>query len=64
MGSIISFKDLIVWQKIHFLVFGTYNFTMIFPKRGSFCVNKSDRKSSSFLAANTAEGLKKKTLAN
>ena len=56
-----SFKDLIVWQKAHALVLDVYKLTEIFPKYELFGLTSQIRRSAVSIAANIAEGYKKKS---
>lgn len=56
-----SFRDLIVWQKAHELVLGIYQKTMDFPKEETYGLTSQVRRSSVSVAANIAEGFKKKS---
>ena len=64
MGSIISFKDLIVWQKSHFFVLEIYSITASFPNEEVFALTSQMRRAAVSVPANIAEGFKKRTLAN
>jgi four helix bundle protein len=55
-----SFRDLIVWQKAHELVLGVYHKTQSFPKEEAYALTSQIRRSSMSVAANIAEGFKKK----
>lgn len=55
-----SFRDLIVWQKAHELVLGVYQKTQNFPKEEVYALTSQVRRSSMSVAANIAEGFKKK----
>lgn len=64
MGIIISFKDLIVWQKSHQLVLSVYGITTKFPKDETYALTNQIRRAMVSVPANIAEGFRKKTLAN
>ena len=64
MGSLNSFKDLIVWQKSHDLVLSVYKITLLFPKEEMFALTSQLRRATVSIPANIVEGFKKKTLAN
>lgn len=55
-----SFRDLIMWQKAHELVLGIYKKTQDFPKEEVYALTSQVRRSSMSVAANMAEGFKKK----
>ena len=59
-----SFKDLIVWQKAHQLVLNVYKATKHFPKEETYGLTSQIRRSSVSVAANIAEGFKKKGIAD
>ncbi len=56
-----SFKELIVWQKAHALVLDIYKLTESFPKHELFGLTSQIRRSAVSIAANIAEGYKKKS---
>jgi four helix bundle protein len=55
-----SFKELIVWQKAHQLVLNIYKETNSFPREELYGLTSQIRRSSVSVAANIAEGFKKK----
>ncbi|MCE2995956.1 MAG: four helix bundle protein [Cyclobacteriaceae bacterium] len=55
-----TFKDLIVWQKAHELALGVYKMTKTFPKEELYGTTSQVKRSSVSVAANIAEGFKKK----
>ena len=59
-----SFKELIVWQKAHRLVLNVYRATKQFPKEEMYGLTSQLRRSSVSIAANIAEGFKKKGIAD
>jgi len=59
-----SFKELIVWQKAHQLVLNVYKATKHFPKEETYGLTSQLRRSSVSVAANIAEGFKKKGIAD
>jgi len=59
-----SFRDLIVWQRAHALVLSIYKLTKHFPKDERFGLTSQIRRSSVSVAANIAEGFKKKSSAD
>jgi four helix bundle protein len=58
-----SFKDLVVWQKAHQLVLGVYKASKNFPREEVYVLTSQMRRSSISVAANIAEGFKKKSSA-
>ena len=64
MGTIISFTDLVVWQKSHQFVLGIYSITAGFPKEEVYALTNQIRRAAVSIPANIAEGFKKKTLPN
>ena len=56
----LSFRDLIFWQKAHQLVLDIYKTTKGFPKEETYGLTSQIRRSASSVAANIAEGFKKK----
>jgi four helix bundle protein len=59
-----SFQDLIVWQRAHQFVLSIYRFTETFPKTETYGLTSQLRKAAISIAANIAEGFKKKTKAD
>jgi len=55
-----TFKELIVWQKAHQLVLNVYKATKGFPREEMYGLTSQLRRSSVSVAANIAEGFKKK----
>ena len=55
-----SFRDLIVWQKAHLLALGVYQMTKSFPREELYGSTSQVKRSSVSVAANIAEGFKKK----
>jgi four helix bundle protein len=55
-----SFQDLIVWQKAHHFVLDIYSFTSQFPKTETFGLTAQFRKAAISIAANIAEGFRKR----
>jgi len=55
-----SFEDLIVWQKAHQFVLMVYAITESFPKQEMFGLTSQLRRAAVSIAANIAEGFKKK----
>ncbi len=62
MNKTKSFKDLIVWQKAHKLVLEVYKTTKGFPKEEIYVLTSQFRRAAVSIAANIAEGYKKKTV--
>ncbi len=56
-----SFRDLIVWQKAHELVLMVYKVTKEFPKEEIYGLTSQFRRAVVSVAANIAEGFKKKS---
>ncbi|BDA68460.1 S23 ribosomal protein [Rivularia sp. IAM M-261] len=56
-----TFQDLIVWQKAHQFVLSTYRFSENFPKKETYGLTSQYRRAAISVAANIAEGFKKKT---
>jgi four helix bundle protein len=59
-----SFKELIVWQKAHQLVLNVYRVTKSFPREEIYGLTSQLRRSFVSVAANIAEGFKKKGTAD
>jgi four helix bundle protein len=57
-----KFEDLKVWEKAHELVLKTYRITKDFPNEERFCLVPQMRRAAVSIAANIAEGFKKRTL--
>lgn len=55
-----TFEDLIVWQKAHQLVIGIYAYTKQFPREEIYGLTSQFRRASVSVAANIAEGFKKR----
>ncbi len=56
-----TFKDLIVWQKSHEFVLAIYRLTSGFPKSELYGLTQQLRRAAVSIAANIAEGFKKKS---
>ncbi|MBO9561812.1 MAG: four helix bundle protein [Niastella sp.] len=54
------FEDLIVWQKAHQFTIGIYNYTRSFPREEVYGLTSQFRRSTVSIAANIAEGFKKR----
>ncbi|BCL34187.1 four helix bundle protein [Nostoc sp. MS1] len=59
-----TFQDLIVWQKAHQFVLFVYQFTGQFPKSEIYGLVSQFRRAAISIAANIAEGFKKKGAAD
>ena len=57
-----TFLDLIVWQKAHQYILQVYHATSKFPKEELFGLTSQYRKASISIAANIAEGFKKRSV--
>ena len=55
-----SFQDLIVWQKAHQFVLAVYNYSDYFPQKEIYGLTSQFRRAAISIAANIAEGFKKK----
>jgi len=55
-----NFRDLVVWQKAHKLVLEVYSFTRSFPAEENYGLKSQMRRSAVSVAANIAEGFRKK----
>jgi four helix bundle protein len=64
MEKTTSFKGLIVWQKAHLLTLSIYKVTKNYPKEEVYALTSQVRRASVSIAANIAEGYKKKTTPN
>jgi four helix bundle protein len=56
-----TFQDLFVWQKAHLFILSVYRFSETFPKRETCGLIAQIRRAAVSIAANIAEGFKKKT---
>ena len=63
MGKTKTFKELIVWQKAHQLVLEVYKITRKFPREEVYALTNQMKRASVSVAANIAEGYKKKSAA-
>src|SRR5437899_1326265 len=55
-----SFEELVVWQKAHEFVLGVYKLTATFPKQETYGLTSQMRRSAMSVAANIAEGFRKR----
>jgi len=55
-----SFRDVIAWQKAHQFVLSIYEYTRKFPKEEMYSLTSQFRRAGISIAANIAEGFKKK----
>ena len=60
MNTAKTFKDLLVWQRAHKFVLLTYKYTARFPKTEVYGLTSQFRRASVSIAANIAEGFKKR----
>ena len=54
------FQDLVVWQKAHQFVLGVYRLSKGFPREENYGLTSQFRRAAVSIAANIAEGFKKK----
>ena len=54
------FEDLVVWQKAHQFVLATYRLTRTFPRSETYGLSSQWRRAAISIAANIAEGFKKR----
>ena len=59
-----SFRDVVVWQKAHQFVLNVYEFSRKFPREETYCLTSQFRRAAISIAANIAEGFKKKSNAD
>jgi len=59
-----SFQDLVVWRKAHDYVLGVYRLTGNFPKQEIFSLSLQMRNAARSVAANIAEGFRKRSKAD
>ena len=57
-----TFEDLVVWKRAHALVLEIYRITRDYPKDEKFSLVSQMRRAAVSVAANIAEGFKKRTL--
>ena len=56
-----NFVDLVVWQKSHQFVLDVYKYTNFFPKEEIYALTSQFKRAAISIAANIAEGFKKKS---
>ena len=61
MAASKNFTDLIVWQKAHQFVLAAYKYSRLFPKEEIYALTSQFRRAAFSIAANIAEGFKRKT---
>jgi four helix bundle protein len=59
-----SFKELLVWQKAHQFVLLVYPITAAFPASEIYCLSTQMRRAAISVAANIAEGFKKRGISD
>jgi four helix bundle protein len=59
-----TFEDLVVWQKAHRFVLAVYKLTASFPKNEIYDLTSQFRRAAVSIAANIAEGFRKKSSAD
>jgi four helix bundle protein len=59
-----TFRDLVVWRKAHEFVLAIYNFTAAFPQRETYGLSHQMRQAAISIAANIAEGFRKRSKAD
>jgi len=59
-----TFEDLLVWQKAHSFVLAVYRITGTFPKHEVFGLSSQFRRAAVSIAANIAEGFRKRSNAD
>ncbi|HNS82077.1 MAG TPA: four helix bundle protein [Kiritimatiellia bacterium] len=59
-----TFEDLIVWQKAHRFVLAVYRMTQTFPKSEVYGLSSQFRRAAVSIAANIAEGFRKRSNAD
>lgn len=55
-----KFEDLLVWQKAHQFVLGVYRLSQTFPQSERYGLSSQCRRAAVSIAANIAEGFKKR----
>jgi four helix bundle protein len=56
-----TFEDLVVWQKAHQFVLSVYRLTKVFPREEIYGLTSQFRRPAVSIAANIAEGFKKRS---
>ena len=64
MEKTVSFQQLLVWQKAHQFVLLVYKTTELYPQKEMFGLTSQFRRAAISIAANMAEGYKKKDYKN
>ena len=64
MEKTVSFQQLLVWQKAHQFVLLVYKTTELYPQKEIFGLTSQFRRAAISIAANIAEGYKKKDYKN
>jgi four helix bundle protein len=64
MEKTVSFQQLLVWQKAHQFVLLVYKTTELYPQKEMFGLTSQFRRAAISIAANIAEGYKKKDYKN
>ena len=55
-----TFEELLVWQKAHLFVLAIYSLTGVFPNHEIFGLTSQFRRAAVSIAANIAEGFRKR----
>ncbi|MBZ5671716.1 MAG: four helix bundle protein [Acidobacteriia bacterium] len=55
-----SLEELVAWRKAHEFVLGVYELTANFPKQGTYGLSSQIRRAAISIAANIAEGFRKR----
>ncbi|OGV75416.1 MAG: four helix bundle protein [Lentisphaerae bacterium RIFOXYB12_FULL_65_16] len=63
-GPATTFEDLVVWQKAHLFVLLVYRLSRTFPKSEMYGLCSQFRRAAVSIAANIAEGFRKRTKAD
>ena len=58
------FEDLVVWQKAHQFVLAAYRLSLTFPRSETYGLSSQFRRAAVSIAANIAEGFKKRSKAD